>query len=861
MTGECPYIGLQPFKEEDYPYFFGREREVRVIASNLRTQRLTVLYGPSGVGKSSLLRAGVLRHLRSTSDDAVVYYSTWQRESFLTDLTEQCQATVGINEPGVEFGGHAGHRQGQRLLLLLDQFEELLLYHDREPVAEQFDALLARLVNIGDLPVNVLIGIREDSLSRFDQRYSIRIADLLGNTLPLEHLSLDAGRRAILGPLEAFNERFATIHKGWGAEPELVDDVLRQVQVRRFAEAYSESALHTEPIGGSASHVETPFLQMVLKRLWNEEIASGSNLLRLDTLGRIGGANRIVEQHVATVLAGLASDDDRAIAAGMFRYLVTPSRSKISQATADLIDYAEAPAGAVRNVLDWLSNRPESRILRRLDTPERYEIFHDVLAQPILDWRRKFYAQKDALEREREQKDEAERSQREVQRLRWMAVSMAVLALLALSFAWYGLIQRRRVSDAADDIKIEAERRLEAESIAQAARDRERAAEAEVQAKIAESAGLKGLATQLRESAETAMLQALESDRRAGEAGARMTAEAGSHREAQVRNAMLERERDQLLSQLSSLTTELEQLRNQRSQLVELQRERTDLLERVASLTAEIERLRKGVGASLGVGTPLTVFRDCAECPEMVVIPEGTFTMGSPTTETSHDPREGPIHSVKVTAFALGQYEVTRGEFEVFASEMGLKREPCLVSKGTSLVEDAQRNWRAPGFRQTPRDPVVCVSWRDAVTYVQWLATKTKHAYRLPSEAEWEYAARANTTTRWFWGEDPSQTCEYANVGCGNKGTIPVGTLKPNRYGLYDMLGNVWEWAEDCWNEGYSGAPVDGTAWSVGSCQTRVIRGSSYELLPDHARSAIRIGFPSSDRTQSIGFRVAMTLP
>jgi hypothetical protein len=258
----CPYVGLQPFREEDYPYFFGRERDIRVISSNLREQPLTVVYGASGVGKSSVLRAGVLPHLRADTDAVAVYYNTWQSDAFLEDLTGRCRTVLGVNDPDVRLDRLVASGE-RRLFLLLDQFEELLLYHRTGGQAEEFDSLLARIVNRDDLAANVLIGIREDALSRFDQRFSIRIADLLANTLPLEHLDNDAARRAMIEPLRVFNERHRLGENAYSMEPELAEEILRQVQPRQFAEAEEGGASASGP-----GRVETPFLQLVLRRLW-----------------------------------------------------------------------------------------------------------------------------------------------------------------------------------------------------------------------------------------------------------------------------------------------------------------------------------------------------------------------------------------------------------------------------------------------------------------------------------------------------------------------------------------------------------------------------------------------------------------
>jgi formylglycine-generating enzyme required for sulfatase activity/serine/threonine protein kinase len=238
-------------------------------------------------------------------------------------------------------------------------------------------------------------------------------------------------------------------------------------------------------------------------------------------------------------------------------------------------------------------------------------------------------------------------------------------------------------------------------------------------------------------------------------------------------------------------------------------------------------------------------FRDCADCPEMIVVPSGSFTMGSPSSEAGHFDDESPQHQVTIGySFAVGKYPVTRDEYARFASETG-----------------ANSEWQNPGFAQTGRDPVVNVNWDDAKAYVAWLTQKTGKRYRLLSEAEYEYADRARTTTAYWWGDSDADLCTYANGDpCHKKGTVPVGSYPPNAFGLYDMAGNAWEWTEDCWNDSYAGAPDDGTAWTAGACGQRVLRGGSWNVSARDLRSASRLGDSTGYRRSDDGFRVARTL-
>ena len=239
-------------------------------------------------------------------------------------------------------------------------------------------------------------------------------------------------------------------------------------------------------------------------------------------------------------------------------------------------------------------------------------------------------------------------------------------------------------------------------------------------------------------------------------------------------------------------------------------------------------------------------FRDCDACPEMVVIPPSSFTMGSPDNEAGRSPDEGPQHRVTITrAFAAGKYEVTFEQWDACVTEGGCQHKP----------DDA--NWGRG------RQPVMRVSWNDAQEYVAWLSKKTGKAYRLLSEAEWEYAARGGTTTRYPWGDDPGiKLANFKDSGSqwSGKQAAPVGSFAANRYGLYDMSGNVWEWTLDCWNENYVGAPVDGKAWESGDCLRRVVRGGSWVFFPQLARVAVRGRLEPADRFSYLGFRLARTL-
>ena len=252
---------------------------------------------------------------------------------------------------------------------------------------------------------------------------------------------------------------------------------------------------------------------------------------------------------------------------------------------------------------------------------------------------------------------------------------------------------------------------------------------------------------------------------------------------------------------------------------------------------------------ALGIPQVRDVFRDCEDCPEMVVVPSGTFTMGSPKHEKYRNEDEGPQHRVTIAQpFAVGVYEVTFEEWDA-----------CRRSQGCTGNPDDEGWGRG-------RRPVINVSWHDAQRYVRWLSEKTAHEYRLLSESEWEYAARAGTSGPYHTGSKLSINQanfddEYHRQGSRyGERTVPVGSFSANAFGVHNVHGNVWEWVQDCWHESYGGAPTDGSSWESGNCRIRVLRGGNFENTSSIARSAFRHKGPAGLRLYSLGFRVARTL-
>ena len=271
-------------------------------------------------------------------------------------------------------------------------------------------------------------------------------------------------------------------------------------------------------------------------------------------------------------------------------------------------------------------------------------------------------------------------------------------------------------------------------------------------------------------------------------------------------------------------------------------------------------------------------FQECSECPVMIGIPAGTFLMGSPANESGRFNSEVPQHEVAIKAFALGKYDVTSEQFLTFLKETGYRPAPCNPMLNMGWNPPGGGHEGSPYEGDLPRWPAVCLDWHDAERYIDWLNAKIgrTHAgpaaatgpYRLPTEAEWEYAARGGTKTARWWGDDIGSGNANCN-GCGsqwdNRLFADVDSFAPNPFGLYGMLGNAWQWTADCWHSNYVGAPRDGSAWSEPDCGTRVIRGGSWHNLPVFVRSAARVGIGRDggepDYSGLAGFRVARDLP
>jgi WD40 repeat protein len=447
-----PYVGLVPYTQADAEWFFGRDQEVRLITANLRAARLTLLYGASGVGKSSVLLAGVLPRLQSLVAEhrpvaagdgrgtlladrppiAVTVFREW-RDPPLAQLAAGMHSAVvdacddediapwdGV-EPFADWlrmlTSHA-----RTLLVVLDQFEEYFQYHPDEIGPGTFATEFPAVVNDRDLRVHFLMSLREDAWSRLD-RFKGEIPELFGNYLRIDYLDRGAAHEAIVKPLEHYND---TAEVPVTIAPELVDAILSDVRTGRLALAEGQpTGPGAEAAATSDERVETPYLQLVMERLWAAGTADGGHALTPATLEELGGAASIVSSHLTDAMAELSADD-QATAADVFGFLVTPSKTKIAHRASDLAYWAQRPEEDVRRVLDDLASG-DRRILRRVPPPgdeevDRYEIFHDVLADAVLEW--------SGENRQQRQRAAARQARRRARRRRALQI-LGVVALIA----------------------------------------------------------------------------------------------------------------------------------------------------------------------------------------------------------------------------------------------------------------------------------------------------------------------------------------------------------------------------------------------------------------------------------------------
>jgi hypothetical protein len=446
-----PYQGLRPYLVEDADYFFGRDRECRLLVANLLAHRLTIVHGESGVGKTSLLAAGVVPALTSSEGRVYaqdpgllpVYFNAWSSDPLdrvlLHTVAAAIEGTGHAWEPADDLPLAAGLRQaaehfGGELLLILDQFEEHFQYHE----SGRFDRELAAAIDDPRLPVNVLLAVRADALSKLEQLRP-RLPYLFDNTFVVEHLSASGGRAAITEPLDVYN-REAGEAAQVTIDPVLVQQVLAGSRVVRSGQ---------EPTADE--RLDASHLQLIMTRLWRELEEPGvaaadteaTRVLDSDMLERLGGPGSIIARHLDEVMDGLDVDQQR-VAAAAFRQLVTPDRTKIAYSSRDLAWLCTLPQAELDDVLERLAGS-RARVLRRVppapgqeSREPRYEAAHDLVARAMFEWRQAF-----------EQRAEDERLRRrfarevETQRRRvWARAAVVIVAIAVIAGAALVVLHR-----------------------------------------------------------------------------------------------------------------------------------------------------------------------------------------------------------------------------------------------------------------------------------------------------------------------------------------------------------------------------------------------------------------------------------
>jgi WD40 repeat protein len=483
---ESPYVGLSFYTEADAPLFFGRDAERQVIMGNLRASRLTLLYGASGVGKSSLLRAGVAARLRDLARHALleggascyvpVVFSAWKDDP-VEDLAREIEdaassffeaggrpdllrgSLAATVEEAVRALEHAARSGGidppaVSLLVILDQFEEFFLYGARRDTRdERFADQLSECLGRSDLPVNFLISIRDDAYAALGDLLKGRMSNVYGNYLNLGYLAPDAARDAIVKPIERYNAGVGDAG-AVSIEPGLVETVLDEVRRKPAVEQTGNGGGPAPAPEENTGQIVTPYLQLVMTALWRREIDQGSRTLRLATLRELRGADEIVARHLDDALDQLATRD-REVAVDVLHHLVTPSGTKIALEVGDLAAYTSQPPDEVATVMDKLAG--PARILRNVppapgkspddDTSRRFEIYHDVLTGPINA--AVAAAATRRLERDKQAAEErARRERRQARTFKGLAAGFLLLLLLSVAAVVVATRERNHAQDA-----------------------------------------------------------------------------------------------------------------------------------------------------------------------------------------------------------------------------------------------------------------------------------------------------------------------------------------------------------------------------------------------------------------------------
>jgi formylglycine-generating enzyme required for sulfatase activity len=808
---ERPYPGLRPFDEKEWAIFFGREEMIDEVIGRLAESRLVLIHGISGSGKSSLVRAGVLPKLALQYRRHDAPWLTcamrpsggplWNLAAEFAGLEGRAGDLERIDAIASRFSARSASLasvavslegvQGKSLCILVDQFEELFRY--------------------------------EKDVSRDEAELFIdviqRAAAGEGSEAPPDAVDVHVivtMRSEFLGECARFAGFAETINRTQYLVPRMDHDGLMRA-VRRPAQMYGgvfdEGIAERLIASVRGREDELPLLQHGLMLMWEARTESGE---RATLDGRIvdeaGGLAELLSSHADKVMASVAPDERRQqIVEAVFRAL-TDVNSEGSAIRRPLgFQKLCAVTGARPKELDAILNAfrapavsfvtPYAPLPIGEQTP--IDISHEAL---IRSWRR-LNAENDGW------------LQREIRD----------------GLAWRMLLHQ------ADDKKNflpEVATEVRADWL----RKRNRVWAERY------GGGWEKIVTLLRASRAywKARANYREARRREGIDNERLRREAAEQAEIIAKQRAEAAERESRLDKERALRSRLVAILVSIGAVIVIAafaiwshqiKAESYRLANFRTLSTADERALKATN----------IFKECSDCPEMIVVPAGRFLMGSPPDQGNEGER--PQHEVTIAKpFAVARFELTFDEWD------------ACVAYGNCAANVIDNGWGRG------RRPVINVSRDDARVYVKWLSWITGKTYRLLSEAEYEYATRAGTQTAYPWGgEIRLDGKAMANCrGCGSqwdaKQTAPVGSFAANQFGLYDMAGNVFEWTDDCWNASYHGAPDDGSPWTTGDCSIRVVRGGSWTDVPDLLRSAARIGNDNGSRTYSLGFRVARTL-
>jgi formylglycine-generating enzyme required for sulfatase activity len=775
-----PYRGLAAMEEKDSDYFFGRKRETVDVLAALAgaTDRLPVLIGNSGVGKSSLAQAGVLAALKRQAwpeDEGAPngwphVFADSRRWGFLTlrPGTEPVRALVEAFLDTWQLDRTSTEWPTRR--------------------AEWVDALLGRKLTLRDLL---------DQTGR-------RFVELQRSAPSAFFLYIDQGEELYVRALERERRCFSEVLAGGLGEPRLrgmmsmradffgelqkdqpLDDVSRKIEVKPLREAQLLEAVsrpakllsarfETEHLAGDIARRAAeesardagalPLLSYLLDDMWSQMTHRGDGVLRLPAQSIDLGL--VLKERAAVFLARNPNSEEQLRRILTMKLATVREDGDPTRRRAFRSEFSDEEWRLVGELADY-----PNRLLVTATT-EMGETYAEVAHEAIF---RRWDKLREWIAAEREFL--AWRSGLEAARRAWQAMAEASKHDALLMGAALAQAQSQNAKRAEDLPAVDRE--FIALSIAR---------EKKVQAR----------ARRVR-----ALIYVL------------------------------------LVGIIGSLAgiIEKEPIKEQINWFTVTRPYRVANFDPYV-LKPEAERALQ----------PLKSFRECAkDCPEMIVIPAGGFTMGSPATEVHRHTNEGPQHKVTLAKpFAVSKFDVTFADWDACVSVGG-----CPKASDASFGRDTR--------------PVINVSWDDAQTYVAWLSKMTGQPYRLLKEAEWEYAARAGTTTAYYWGGEIGEgnaSCNGCDFRWGNqrKQTSPVGSFAANQFGLYDMAGNVWQWVEDCYHDNYDGAPTEGSAWTSGDSCSRVVRGGNWDNNPASLRSANRSESFTDSRYDGLGFRVARTL-